>query len=109
MKTILTSAMAAAMLLGASSVPSLAAPTGDTVFDLCDRWSLYSDETCGCVAEAADALPEGQQALLLAFLDDDFNVGRTYRDEDLDGRDWIAVRGFMWTQGTSCVLDRIAD
>ena len=95
-------------LLGAGMALSVSVPAlADPVADACMSKTLYSDETCGCVAMEAQNLSEGQYELLVAAVDGEMHLGSTDMGQGLGLADAARVSAFIWTTAPSCIADRM--
>ena len=71
----------------------------------CMERTLWSDETCACVADrAADRLNEGQTAMLLTWRDGEFNTFSTANEYDLSLVERWEVRAFVRLSGPICAI-----
>lgn len=104
-KFVLGGVVAAAMLSGGSALATDMMMSTPDVGMACMERTLWSDETCACVADrAADRLNEGQTALLLSFGDGEANYFSTASDYDLSLLERWEVRRFARNAGPICAL-----
>lgn len=99
MKTFVATTLGAILALAA--LPAHAGPVADAY----DKWTLYSDKTVACIEADAMRLTPGQQAYLVAILDEKFaNEPAARAKAGLGVGDIVKVHGFVWSAGPNCIL-----
>lgn len=106
-KLLIGGLMAAGMMAGAGTsaqATDMMMSTPD-VAAACMERTIWSDETCACVADrAADRLNEGQTAMLLTWRDGEFNTFSTANEYDLTLVERAEVRTFVRFSGPICAI-----